>query len=137
MRTVLTILIFFSVLMANAQKDQADVVEQMKRLHESMVENAGSTYQFIDDSLSYGHSSGWVESKSEFLSNLKTRLDYHSIKEDSIKVKVNGKVANVRFTGVYDSTLDGKRAEIHLRVLEVWVKDKKRWKLFARQAVRI
>jgi len=42
----------------------------------------------------------------------------------------------VRFVGVYDSTLDGKRAEIRLKVLEVWVKKKKGWKLFARQAVR-
>jgi hypothetical protein len=45
-------------------------------------------------------------------------------------------VASVRFVGVYDSTFDGKRAETRLKVLEIWVKKKKGWKLFARQAVK-
>ena len=119
-----------------AQNDPSEVVSQMKRFHELMVQNEGPIDQYIDDSLSYGHSSGWVENKNDFLSNLKSRLDYHSIKEDSVSARVHGKVANVRFVGVYDSTLDGKRAEIRLRVLEVWVKKKKGWKIFARQAVR-
>ena len=108
----------------------------MKRFHELMVQKETSIDQYIDDSLSYGHSSGWIENKADFLLDLEKRIDYHSIKEDSINVRVNGKVASVRFFGVYDSTLDGKRNEIRLKVLEVWVKTKKGWKLFARQAVR-
>ena len=136
MRCILTILLCLTVWAVIAQDDQSEVVSRMKRLHESMVQNETSIDQYIDDSLSYGHSSGWVENKNDFLSNLKSRLDYHSIKEDSISVRVNKKVANVRFVGSYDSTLDGKRNEIRLRVLEVWVKKKKGWKLFARQAVR-
>ena len=132
---VLTVMLVTN-LIALAQNQQSEVINKMKRFHESMVQNESSIDQYIDDSLSYGHSSGLVESKSDFLANLKDRIDYHSIKEDSIRVKVNGRVANVRFVGVYDSTTDGKRAESRLRVLEVWVKDKKGWKIFARQAVR-
>ena len=135
MRWMLTISLFFAALVAAGQKDQ-EVVNQMKKFHLMMVENDSSIDQYINDSLSYGHSSGWVENKAEFISDLKNRIDYHSIKEDSIVARVIGKVANVRFVGVYDSTTDGKRAETRLRVLEVWVKDKKGWKLFARQAVR-
>ena len=136
MRSLLTILLSFTSLFVIAQKDESEVTTRMKRFHELMVQKEPSVDQYIDDSLSYGHSSGWVESKTDFLSNLENRIDYHSIKEDSIKVRVNGKVANVRFVGVYDSTLDGKRNEIRLKVLEVWVKTKKGWKLFARQAIR-
>jgi len=136
MRSLLTILVFFTGLGALAQQDESAVLQRMKQLHELMVQNGPSVSEFVDDSLSYGHSSGWVESKTDFLLNLSSRLDYHSIKEDSINVRVNGKVANVRFVGVYESTLDGKRSEIRLKVLEVWVKKKKGWKLFARQAVR-
>ena len=136
MRSILTILLCSSCLVVVAQNDPSEVVSQMKRFHELMVQNGNSIDQFIDDSLSYGHSSGWVENKTDFVSDLKSRIDYHSIKEDSIIARVHGKLANVRFVGVYDSTLDGKRAEIRLKVLEVWVKKKKGWKLFARQAVR-
>lgn len=136
MRSLITIILFFTGFIAIAQQNESDVLQRMKRLHEMMVQKETSVDQYLDDSLSYGHSSGWVENKSDFLSNLEKRLVYHSIKEDSINVRVNGKVANIRFVGVYDSTLDGKRNEIRLKVLEVWVKKKKGWKLFARQAVR-
>ena len=136
MRFILTISLCMTCLVVAAQNDPSEVVSQMKRLHESMVQNEATIDQYIDDSLSYGHSSGWVESKADFLSNLKGRIDYHSIKEDSVSARIHGKVANVRFVGVYDSTFDGKRAETRLKVLEVWVKKKKGWKLFARQAVR-
>ena len=136
MRSILTILLCITCMVLVAQNDQSEVVNQMKRFHELMVQNDASINQYIDDSLSYGHSSGLVETRNDFLSNLKSRIDYHSIKEDSISARVHGKVANVRFVGVYDSSFDGKRAETRLRVLEVWVKKKKGWKIFARQAVR-
>jgi len=136
MRSILTTLLCITCLVVIAQNDPSEVVNQMKRFHELMVQNDTSIGQYIDDSLSYGHSSGWVENKTDFVSDLKSRIDYHSIKEDSIIARVHGKLANVRFVGVYDSTLDGRRAEIRLKVLEVWVKKKKGWKLFARQAVR-
>ena len=136
MRFILTTLLCTTCLVVVSQDGPSEVVSRMKRFHELMVQNDSSINQYIDDSLSYGHSSGLVESKNDFLSNLKSRIDYHSIKEDSISARVHGKVANVRFVGVYDSTFDGKRAETRLRVLEVWVKKKKGWKIFARQAVR-
>ena len=128
MRSILTILLCITCLVVVSQDGSSEVVGQMKKFHELMVQNDNSINQYIDDSLSYGHSSGLVESKNDFLSNLKSRIDYHSIKEDSISARVHGKVANVRFVGVYDSTFDGKRAETRLRVLEVWVKKKKGWK---------
>jgi hypothetical protein len=131
-----TVLLFAASSIAFAQEGSPEVVSQMKRFHELMVQNDSSIHQYIDDSLSYGHSGGMVETKNDFLSNLKSRIDYHSIREDSVSARVHGKVANVRFVGVYDSTFDGKRAETRLKVLEVWVKKKKGWKIFARQAVR-
>jgi hypothetical protein len=136
MRSLLTILLFLTSLFVVAQKDESEVITRMKRFHEMMVQKETSIDQYIDDSLSYGHSNGWIENKADFLVDLEKRIDYHSIKEDSINLRVNGKIASVRFFGVYDSTLDGKRNEIRLKVLEVWVKTKKGWKLFARQAVR-
>jgi ketosteroid isomerase-like protein len=136
MRWLITIVLFFSGFLAIAQQE-TDVVQRMKEFHELMVKGSSSVKQYLDDSLSYGHSNGWIENKKDFISDLGTRIDYHSIKEDSIHAGVNGKVAHIRFIGLFDATLDGKQNQFRLRVLEIWVKKKKGWKIFARQAVRL
>jgi len=99
--------------------------------------NIVSINQQTDKALSYGHSNGWVETKTDMLKNLERGyLIYHDIKEDSLLVIVNGNVANARFTADISATLNGKSSSFHLKVLEVWVKKGNRWLLFARQAVK-
>ena len=110
----------------------------LKEFHQALVnKNTGSINQQTDKALSYGHSNGWVETKADMIKNLETGyIDYHSIKEDSIQVTVNGNMAHARFVGDYNVTMNGNTNTFHLKVLEVWVKKGKRWLLFARQAVK-
>lgn len=97
--------------------------------------NTVSINQQTDKALSYGHSNGWVETKSELMKNLETGyMSYHRIKEDSLVVIINDNLASVRFVADIDVTRKDTRVNFHLRVLEVWVKKGKRWILFARQA---
>lgn len=133
MRLCLVILLFVSG-SAFAQKD--DVLHRMMRLHRLMESADASTGSFLHDSLSYGHSNGWVENRQEFGKNLGSYLVYHSIKEDSIQAGVHRKVAHVRFNADIDATLNGTRSIFRLKVLEVWVREGRTWKLFARQAMR-
>ena len=85
--------------------------------------------------MSYGHSNGWVETKADVIKDLETGyIVYHSYKEDSLKITINESVANVRFVADISATLNGNDTNVHLKVLEVWVKKGKRWILFARQA---
>ena len=135
MRLLLIILLFFTSMVA-AARQQAKVLERMNRLHQLMTEGSFYIDRYIDDSLSYGHSNGWVENKEEFLKNLGSRIIYHSIKEDSIRVVANRSVAHIRFVADIDVTLDGKRNVFRLKVLEVWGRKKKSWLLFARHAVK-
>jgi hypothetical protein len=134
--------IFFSLVLlvfnltVQGQKAEANLLERFKKFHQLMVSDRFYIDQYIDDSLSYGHSNGWIENRKDFYINLGSRLIYHSFKEDSIKVAVNKNTGHVRFIADIDVTMDGKRATYHLKVLEVWVKKNKTWKLFARQAVR-
>jgi hypothetical protein len=133
----LLILLCCGLLEARPQeKAGQEVLAGMKTLHQLMTRGDALVGQYVDDSLSYGHSNGWVENKMEFLSNLGNRLVYHAIMEDSVQVRVNRKVAHIRFTGTFDVSLQGKKDRFRLKVLEVWVKQRKTWKLFARQAVR-
>ena len=138
MKKLLTILFLFFALCCQAQTDEEKLISTVKDFHQSMVKkNTVSINQQTDKALSYGHSNGWVETKTEMMKNLETGyISYHSFKEDSITVVMNNNMASVRFVADINVTLKGATNSYHLKVLEVWVKKGKRWVLFARQAVK-
>lgn len=111
----------------------------MRQMHQALVSgNADSLRMFTSPDLTYGHSNGWVETQQQMLDNLHTGIiDYSSFAEDSMHVVISGKQAHIRFFAEIGATLNGKTSIYRLRVLEVWIKDGKSWKLYARQAVRI
>ena len=146
MKKLLVIALLLNVVFANAQPvppmrgtDEEKLTTTLKEFHQSLVnKNTVSINQQTDKALSYGHSNGWVETKTDMIKNLEAgNTNYKSINEDSLQVTINGNVAHARFVGDYEVSLNGGNAVIyHLKVLEVWVKKGKRWLLFARQAVR-
>jgi hypothetical protein len=138
MRIAFIILLFFISLNVVAQSEEAKLTTTIKTFHADLVKgNTVSINQQTDKALSYGHSSGWVETKTDMLKNLETGvMKYNSYKEDSLAITMNGAMANARFIADLSVTLNGSTSNIHLKVLEVWIKKGKRWMLFARQAVR-
>lgn len=139
MKKLLVIVLLLNIVFANAQTDEQKLTSTLKEFHQALVKkNTVSINQQTDKALSYGHSNGWVETKTDFIKNLETGYaSYKSIKEDSLQVVINGNVANARFVGDYEVSLNGGNPVVyHLKVLEVWVKKGKRWLLFARQAIR-
>lgn len=133
---ILVIGLFFFYGSMAAQPVENKLIDRMKSFHQLMISKRFYINQYVDDSLTYGHSNGWVESCSEFLSNLGRKMEYHSIKEDSVRVSVHQHIAHIRFVADIDVSMNGNRNTYHLKVLEVWVKRSKNWKIFARQAVR-
>lgn len=138
MKSSLTILFFFLVAFASAQTDEEKLVTTLKEFHQALVnKNTVSINQQTDKALSYGHSNGWVENKTDIIKDLETGyISYQGFKEDSITVAINGNMANVRFVADITATMKATTTTFHLKVLEVWVKKGKRWVLFARQAVK-
>ena len=138
MRGILSLLLLFAFVIANAQTEEQKLTTAIKEFHQALVnKNTTSINQQTDKALSYGHSNGWVETKAEVIKDLETGLIvYHSYKEDSLNITMDGTVANARFVADISATLRGNTTTFHLKVLEVWVKKGKRWMLFARQAVR-
>ncbi|HMK26311.1 MAG TPA: nuclear transport factor 2 family protein [Chitinophagaceae bacterium] len=138
MKLFFTIGLFFTSLMVVAQTDEEKLTTTLKEFHQALVtKNTASINRQTDKALSYGHSNGWVETKADMIKDLETGyINYHSIKEDSIQIVINGNLAHARFVGDYNVTLNGNTNTFHLKVLEVWVRKGKRWMLFARQAVR-
>jgi Domain of unknown function (DUF4440) len=130
------LLVLSVVLFAQPEKDK--LITTVKDFHQALVEKKlVSINQQTDKALTYGHSNGWVETKTDLLKNLETGyMNYQGFKEDSLKLEINGNVAHARFIADISARLNGNDGNFHLKVLEVWVKKGKRWLLFARQAVR-
>ncbi len=138
MKKFLTIWFLLVSVVVNAQTDEEKLIVTLKEFHQALVNNnTVSINQQTDKALSYGHSNGWVETKAEMIKNLETGyIDYHSYKEDSLQLMINGNMVNARFVADINVTLNGNTGTYHLKVLEVWWKKGKRWILFSRQAVR-
>jgi len=138
MKRILLLLFAFSFVFANAQTEEEKLTATLKEFHQALVnKNTASINQQTDKALSYGHSNGWVETKADMIKDLETGyIVYHSFKEDSLKITINDSIANARFVADVRATMNGNDTNVHLKVLEVWVKKGKRWMLFARQGVR-
>lgn len=138
MRYLLTIALLFFTVVCWAQSDTEKLMLTVKEFHQALVgKNLVSINQQTDKALSYGHSNGWVETKSEMIKNLQSAyISYQGFKEDSMAIVINENIASVRFIADISATLNKVSSNYHLKVLEVWVKKGKRWILFARQAVK-
>ena len=108
MKKLIAIVLLLNVVFVNAQTDEEKLTTTIKEFHQSLVKkNIISINQQTEKALSYGHSNGWVETKTEMIKNLETRYtSYKSIKEDSLQVVISGNVANARFVGDYEVSLN-------------------------------
>lgn len=137
-KSFLAILLVWCTISLKAQASNDKLIATITGFHQALVsKNIVAINQQTDKALSYGHSNGWVENKSDLLKNLESGvMQYDSYLVDSLVITSNENLANARFSANVSATLKGQRNNFQLRVLEVWVKKGNRWVLFARQAVR-
>lgn len=90
--------------------------------------------------LTYGHSNGKVETREEAIRNIVRNKSVY-VKKDTLagySVIMNRNAAVVRHPFLaLEKKEDGTVSELHLAIVLVWVREKKDWKLLARQAVKI
>ena len=132
------VILFFSTVTSFSQTEEMKLEATLKDFHQALVEkNTASINQHTDKALSYGHSTGMVETKNELIDHLLAEtVKYISYSEDSLHMLINGSMANARFIAKIEVDANGTIKTMDLAVLEVWVKKGPRWILFARQAVR-
>ncbi|WP_443938999.1 nuclear transport factor 2 family protein [Pedobacter sp. MW01-1-1] len=129
-------LLFGSVTYSFAQ--QAAVETAVTSLTKLMVTpDSAALDKIILSNLSYGHSSGKIQTKQEFMHSLLSgESDFVDIKLFDQTVVIQNKTALVRHT------LDAKTNDrnvpgtVKLYILLIWSKEKSGWKLLGRQAVK-
>jgi len=115
------------------------VAAAAERLRLAMIDPTPAALgALVADDLSYGHSSGKVDTKASFIGDLVAgKSDFVSIAITDQTIKVAGDVAIVRHTLAADTNDSGKPGKVALKILGIWQKQGGEWKMLARQAVRI
>ena len=86
--------------------------------------------------LSYGHSSGRLENKAEFIEGLTSgRSGFSTIELTGQTVNVVDKIAIVRH--VFNATRRKQGDQVKLYNLTIWIQQQDQWKLLARQAAKL
>jgi len=122
-----------------AQSAKINTVQiAVDKLKAAMVSGVRAELEMItSDQLSYGHSGGHVEGKSEFIEKLVTgKSDFVSIDITDQTINIKGKTAIVRHRLNAVTNDNGKPGNVKLIVLLVFSKEQGYWRLFARQALK-
>ncbi|HEX6190823.1 MAG TPA: nuclear transport factor 2 family protein [Chitinophagaceae bacterium] len=119
-------------------KTSHEVHTAVEQLRKAMIDGDKEMLEKLaHDQLTYGHSSGQIDNKKEFVEKIASgKSDFVTIELSEENVIVEGNTAIVRHTLKATTNDGGKPGEVNLKVLLVWQKQKSGWKLLARQAVK-
>ncbi len=129
-----------SVLSLLAQSKRADAVKAAEKAWaESTVKNDKAALEkVLSDDLAYIHSTGDIDNKKAFISNLDGARKYTKLDHENIEVREYGNTAVVMATANLATSMKGAPPNpAHLRMLHVWVLRNGNWQLVAHQSLRL
>lgn len=135
---ILFTLFAFSAYGQNSQTSSA-VEETVNTIYMAMVDKDETTLKNLTaDKLTYGHSSGTLEDKTQFIDAvINGSFDYISITPEEQKIIMSGDVALVRHIFVTNALNDGKPTDVRIGNLMTFQKQNGKWKLLGRQAYKL
>lgn len=131
---------FLAGLSSQAQStDEKAVAAAVEALRKALIDPDKATLEGITTKeLSYGHSNGLVEDQAAFVEALTSnKSDFVSITLEDQTIKIVGNNAIVRHKLSADTNNNNTPGKVSLYVLLVWQKQNSKWKLIARQAVKV
>ncbi|MFD1769959.1 nuclear transport factor 2 family protein [Sphingobacterium suaedae] len=138
---IMTLIVTTALSTVSAQeKESAAVKSATDKLIQAMLKPEQSVLNaLVTDNLTYGHSSGKIETKKEFVETLVTgKSVFENIQRVDETISVVDHTAIVRHTLLAKTNDPGKGpSEIKLGIALTWVKTHGSWKLLARQAYRL
>lgn len=136
----LFIFLFINAAVATAQSTEETKVAEVTATFNKAVIDADKNVlvSLTAEELSYGHSGGKIENKTQFITALVSgTVDFLSIDITDQKITVAGNNAIVRSLYSAKLTNEGKPVEIKIGSVMVWQKTKGKWKLLARQGYKL
>ena len=128
-----------SPLHAGLTPDETAVTKAAEQLRLAMVDPTKAALMALTaPELSYGHSSGSIETQTAFVEALVSgSSDFVSIDLSNQTVVVVDNTAMVRHVLVGQTVSKGVPGTTKLSVLQVWIKQKGNWVMLARQATKL
>ncbi|MEP6676951.1 MAG: nuclear transport factor 2 family protein [Ferruginibacter sp.] len=141
MKKIFLSILFFAFIggLTAQSKSEIAVLAKVQQLNNAVFVTKDSVVmeKLVSEKLTYGHSSGVVESKASMIRHASSNKNtYVDIKVTEGSITIEKKTAIVRHIFSATQTVDGKVSPLKLIILQVWQKEKGKWKLLARQAVK-
>jgi ketosteroid isomerase-like protein len=120
-------------------KEEKEVLAAIEILKKGIVDaDKNVLNEIASDDLVYGHSSGKVQNKAEFIDEIvNSQPDYLSINLTEQTIKISGNTAVVRHIYSAETTNNGTPGHIKIGNMMIWQKQHGKWKLLARQAYKL
>lgn len=92
----------------------------------------------VSSKVTYGHSGGNIEDKATMVQKaVSSKTIYKNSVSEKVSVDIDGNTAVVRQNFRATSVENGTETPLNLAILQVWKKEKGKWRIWARQAVKI
>jgi hypothetical protein len=139
MRYTITIVFLLITSASFAQADSVSLKKAVADFNKALIaKDSIALKKLVHDKITYGHSNGWIQSKSDIIDDLYSgKIVYNVIDQYFDNIVLEGNTASVRETANINVEMAGKLLQFKLKVLQVWVWKKKGWQLFSRQSVKI
>ena len=141
MKKLLSIALLLVSLNVFAQSTEEKVWKRVEELTKAVFETKDSVALegLVNKYLTYAHSSGLVEDRPTMIhAAVSSPLKYKNISIERGSINIDGKTAVLRHN-LRGVSIDEKGVEspLNLGILQVWKKEHGKWRIWARQAVRI
>lgn len=119
---------------------EAEVWTKVEALNKAIFETKDSAaiQDLVAENVTYGHSTGLIENKPVMLHSAVSSPDvYKNLSLERLGTTYAGQTAVVRYILRAEVLKDGNTSPLNISIMQVWGKDKGKWKLYARQAVKV
>jgi len=133
------LMVMLNVVVNGQSKEEKEVAAAVESLRLALLSGDKAALEKITaEQLSYGHSSGKIETKAQFVEALASgKSDFVSITLNEQTISVSGDLALVRHKLEGENNDNGKPGQVHIGVFTVWQKQKGKWLLIGRQAFKL
>ena len=138
-RMIIVMLSFIFFISTNAQKSDKEIEASVDNLNKAMISADKSALEKLTaDDLSYGHSTGVIQNKSDYIKDILTGpVKFLQIDKTDQTITVTDNIATVRNISSIKGTRDAGPLDLKIGILMIWIKKGDGWKLLARQGYKL
>jgi len=129
----------FNVKAQDASDPKMQVMMKMQDLRNALLSRDSTSLSvLLADDISYGHSSGLIQTKSQLIRDVMSGFqEYKSIEASDLNVRIYDNTGIATLKLKVNLSFGGNPMDLNLIATLTWVKINNEWKLVARQSVKL